>query len=112
MCWKGFYRGTTSTLGQDASKWIRTLDEPLILKGNYQMTAKSQVVDTPLLILHFVLDSILTKGNPCAFMADTMSGYLTDNTFMYEEIRFDLTTNEQMDQHDHRMANLIRVVEK
>jgi hypothetical protein len=82
------------------------------VKGEYQMTARSQIVDDPLLLLHFILSTIKPDGNPARFISDLMSLYLPGDSFMYREIIFDMTTDRAMAQHAAKMGNLVQDVVK
>ena len=76
------------------------------------MTAKSHVINTPLLVVHFILSSISPDGSPARFISETMATYLTVDTFRYEEIKFDFTNDGQVDKHDNKMARFVRDVQK
>jgi len=70
------------------------LKEPLVIRGDYQLTASSQVLAEPLLLLHFILASIDPKGNPARISAELLSGFLPEESFVYKEVIFDLSTDE------------------
>jgi len=78
------------------------------VQADYQMTAKSHVCAAPLLVLHFVLSSIRCNGNPARFIGDSMSEYLPDGSFRYEEISFDFTADSQAELHAHQMNMLVK----
>jgi len=70
------------------------LKEPLVIQGDYQLTASSQVVAEPLLLIHFILASIDLKGNPARLSAELLTSFLPAKSFVYKEVVFDLTTDE------------------
>ena len=73
----GFYKGDISILSQDLAFWNSALNDPLHLKVDYQMMAKSHVLDTPLLGVHFILSLISPNSNTARFICETMAAYLT-----------------------------------
>jgi hypothetical protein len=105
---QGFYKGDTSILNQPSASWLPALAEPLVIQGNYQMTAQSNVRDEPLLLLHFILSSINPTANPARLVSEMMTPYLLGNTFKYQEITFDLSTDELIAHHAAKMSQLVK----
>jgi hypothetical protein len=88
------------------------LSAALKVNADYQMTAKSHILATPLLVLHFILSSIRPNGNPARFMGDSMGEYLPDGCFRYEEVSFDLTTDAQAALHGNQMNRLVKELQQ
>jgi hypothetical protein len=83
----------------------------LTIKGSYQMTASSQILAEPLLLLHFKLISISPRGNPARTASEMLQGYLLEGSFDYREIEFDLTTDALTLKHASYMAKLIETLQ-
>ena len=109
---QGFYKGYISILSQDLALWKSALNDPLHLKVDYQMTAKSHVLDTSLLGVHFILSLISPNGNPARFICETMAAYLTVNTFRYQEVEFNFIEDRQVDLHAIQMAKFVQDIQK
>ncbi|KIM77371.1 hypothetical protein PILCRDRAFT_12012 [Piloderma croceum F 1598] len=92
----GFYKGD---INQSPSTWTPMSKQPLVIQGDYQLTASSQVVAQPLLLLHFILASIEPKGHPARISAELLSAYLPADSFVYKEVVFNLTTDELVKKH-------------
>jgi hypothetical protein len=65
----------------------------------------------PILILHFVLVSINSKGNPASLIAEMLGGFLAEATLAYKEIVFDLATDRLVRDHTEAMTTLVRTLE-
>src|SRR6267154_40794 len=109
---QGFYNGTNAILNRNPSDWKTPLSAALKVNADYQMTAKSHILATPLLVLHFILSSIRPNGNPARFMGDSMGEYLPDGCFQYEEVSFDLTTDTQVALHGNQMNRLVKELQQ
>ena len=83
-----------------------------MIQGDYQLTASSQVVAEPLLLLHFILASIDPKGNPARISAELLSGFLSEESFVYKEFVFDLTTDELVEKYIYEVATATRNLER
>ena len=88
------------------------LKEPLVIRGDYQLTASSQVLAEPLLLLHFILASIDPKGSPARISAELLSGFLPEESFVYKEFIFDLSTDELVAKYVYEVATITRNLEK
>ena len=75
------------------------------------MTASSQVLADPLLVLHFVLVSISPKGNPARTVSELLSGFLPDQSFAYEEVVFDFSTVALVRKYTDAITGLVRKLE-
>jgi hypothetical protein len=109
--YQGFYKGDPSLLVQPSETWDSVLGSPLLIAGDYQLSASSQILADPLLVLHFVLVSINAKGNPARIISEMLSGYLPDQSFAFEEIIFDLATDELVLTYTNAIANLVHTLE-
>jgi hypothetical protein len=81
------------------------------MQGDYQLTASSQLLADPLLILHFVLVSISSRGNPARLVSEVLGGFLPEQSFAYKEVVFDLTTVRLVRDHTDAMTVLVRALE-
>lgn len=88
------------------------MPSPIPVEGDYQLTSNSEVLADPLLVLHFILVSINPKGSPARIMSEIASGFLSETSFLYKEIIFDLTTNERTVRYTKEMTALVRSLEK
>lgn len=88
------------------------LKEPLVIQGDYQLTASSQVIAQPLLLLHFILASIDPKGHPARISAEILSAFLPADSFVYKEVVFNLTTDELVTKHIYEATAFTRNLEK
>jgi hypothetical protein len=84
----------------------------LVIQGEYQLTASSQVVAEPLLLLHFILSSIDPKGSPARISAELLSGFLPEESFVYKELIFDLSTDELVTKYVNEVSTITRNLEK
>lgn len=85
---------------------------PLLIGGDYQLTSSSQVLADPLLVLHFILVSISPKGNPARIISELLGGFLLDDSFLYEEIVFDVATDELALKYTNEIAILVKALER
>jgi hypothetical protein len=102
---KGFY-SPQSDLSQDPAKWTPFLSQALALKGDYQMTAKSQVLYTSIIIIHLVLSGIKTLGCPPLLMFHHLQAYLGDKV-AYHEVSFDFGTLDSISLFEDRIDKVI-----
>ena len=102
---QGFY-SSLSDLGKPPAAWIKALKEPLLVKGDYQLTSKLHVLNTRILILHFVLSSIGTAGLT-VLIYEYLKGFLSDRV-KYHEVTFDLGADGAVDAHAATMSALVK----
>jgi hypothetical protein len=88
------------------------LKQPLVIRDEYQLTASSQVVAEPLLLLHFILSSIDPKGSPARISAELLSGFLPEESLVYKELVFDLSTDELIAKYVNEVSAITRNLEK
>ena len=71
-------------------------DKPVIVKGWFQMSTRSEVNTPAIIILHFVLKGINADGSPVHILEEALSGYhIRSIGLFYEEVVFDVS-NEQL----------------
>jgi hypothetical protein len=106
---QAFYRGTPADLQGPISSWKLYSETPIPVKfqGDYQTTARSQVLCDPLLILSFVLSSIEPVGNPSRAVCEIMRGFLGDS-LQFEELSFDVSSEDFIEKHEQAMNRLMR----
>jgi hypothetical protein len=88
------------------------LKSSIRIQGDYQLTASSQLLADPLLVIHFVLVSIPSRGNPARLISEVLGGFLPEQSFAYEEIVFDLGSDRLVRNHTDAMTVLVRALER
>jgi len=106
---KGFYESMKTK--SDATSWNPAFKTALEIKGDYQLAASSQIISTPLLLLHFIVNGVSPDGNPAGLISNILAGYLKKD-FLYEEIVFDFSTNELALKYTKRVTNFIESIER
>lgn len=99
-------------LGQPPNSWQPVFDKALVIKGDYQLTASSQVIADPLLFIHFILNSITPNANPARVSAEMLTGHLPEGHLLYQEIVFDFTTDTLSSKYINALTKLIKAVER
>ena len=70
-------------------------DKPVIIKGWFQMSTRSEVNAQVIVILHFVLKGINTDRSPASILEEALSGYhICGVSLFYEEVVFDVSNEE------------------
>jgi hypothetical protein len=92
--------------------WKPALDGPLQFTGTYQLTSRSEVINLPLVVLHFVLAGIDAAGSPLRLVHQYMSSYLKGDLLRFEEVVFDLTTPALVRSHSQAMNRLVSRLSK
>jgi hypothetical protein len=77
-----------------------------VVKGDFQLTSASHILDTPLLILHFALEGIRILGSPARHIHNYLEGFLSERCH-YHEIFFDFDTTKAVAAHGSRMVKLV-----
>jgi len=108
---QGFYRGAPATLQGPFSSWVPALKNPLKFQGIHQMTTKSQVLSSPILILNLILSLIDPVGSPSHIVSEIMKPFVGD-VLQYHEIVFDLGSKKLIDEHGHAMAQLVHQLKR
>jgi hypothetical protein len=98
-------------LGNPSDSWKPAFPKPLLIGSDYQLTSNSQLIADSLLVLHFVLDSISQKGNPVHIISAMLGGFLQDESFAYEEVIFDLASNELTLKYANTILLLVQSLE-
>lgn len=106
---QGFYEGV---LGPNPESWTPALKEPLVVQADYQLTATSQVVSESLVLLHFILSNIRPQGNPARTASELLTAFLPDESFMYKEIIFDLTTDKLTARYTTDMTEFVKTLKR
>ena len=73
---------------------------------------KSRVIAEPLLIIHFCLASIEPAGSPASLVASYIEPWLAKGNFLFKEIIFDLTTEEDVGEHDKKMKKFVKEIQR
>ena len=82
------------------------MDSPMKVQGQFQMTSQSQVSTNNLLILHFILQSIDGIGSPAPMLFQYMVGFIRPGAITYEQIVFNMETQDQVINHGHAMNKM------
>jgi len=75
------------------------------------MTAKSQVLSSPILILNLILSSIDPVASPSRIVSEIMKQFVGD-AVQYHEIIFDLGSKKLVDEHSRAMARFVRQLKR
>ena len=87
------------------------LNEPVKIQDEYQLTASSQVVSESLLLLHFMLASIPPGGNPARIASELLTTFIPNESFKYEEIVFDLMTDNLISKYTADIMDFVKTIE-
>ena len=80
----------------------------LVITSGYSMTSVSWVVTTSLLIIHFHLDSISTKGSPASLIHEYLLPFFKDSTSLHlEEVSFNLPKDRDVMLYHNQMKTLV-----
>ncbi|KAG2124765.1 hypothetical protein BD769DRAFT_1669259 [Suillus cothurnatus] len=80
---------------------------PAVIHGHIEATSRSQVCSNPILILHFVLQSLQPSHSPAAIMQQELQLYRPNDIIQYHKITFDFRTMEKFFKHTQAMTNLV-----
>jgi len=80
------------------------MESPMQVQGQFQMTSHSQVCTNNLLVLHFILQSIDGIGSPASLLFQYMAGFIRPGAITYEEIVFNMETQEQVINHEREIT--------
>ena len=75
------------------------MDSPMKVQRQFQMSSRSQVSTDNLLVLHFILQSLDGTGSPAHLLSQYMQGFICPSKVIYEEMVFNMGTNEQVINH-------------
>src|SRR5882724_3878510 len=75
------------------------MDSPIKVQGQFQMSSRSQVSTDNLLVLHFILQSLDGTGSPAHLLSQYMQRFICPSNVIYEEMVFNMCTNEQVINH-------------
>jgi hypothetical protein len=74
------------------------------------MTARSQVINTKLVILHFYLSGLQFNGSPAKILSEYMSAFLDQEALVNRDISFDLSSDLLISEHANQIQQNIREV--
>jgi len=80
----------------------------LVVRTEYQLTASSQIIAEPLLFFHFILASIHPGGNPARLASELLTAFLPAASFVFQEIVFDLSTDDLASKHASNLIHLVK----
>ena len=85
-------------------------DQGVKIKGHFQTTAQSQVINTKLVIVHFYLSGLRLNGSPAKILSEYMSAFLDQEVLVNREISFDLSSDMLISEHANRIQNNVREI--
>ncbi|KAG2139095.1 uncharacterized protein EDB93DRAFT_1106202 [Suillus bovinus] len=103
--------GIRPYFGFEDIKWNPILGAPVTIHGHSEMTSWSQICSDPILILHFVLQTIDPLGSPAGIMQEILRPYKPNDKLQYHEIVFDIGTMEKAEKHRLSMSKLVTELE-
>ncbi|KAG2360063.1 hypothetical protein BDR07DRAFT_1413530 [Suillus spraguei] len=84
---------------------------PAKIIGHSEMTSRSQLCNNPILVLHFVLDSLADPcSSPTLAMYNILKMYRTCDSLQYHEIVFDFGTEEKSLKYAQSMEELVEKI--
>ncbi|KAG1853996.1 hypothetical protein F4604DRAFT_1686187 [Suillus subluteus] len=98
--------GIRAYFGFEDIKGNPILGAPVTIHGHSEMTSRSQICSDPILILHFVLQTVDPLGSPAGVMREILRPYKPSDKLQYHEIMFDIGTMEKIEKHRLSMAKL------
>lgn len=90
--------------------WCPAFEPPVKFTGLHQSGMTSHITNSPLLILHFILNNIPSAGSPAVVTHEILKPYLLGNKLRYEEIRFDFT--DETTEHLQTVSTLVKDLAK
>ncbi|KAG2064434.1 hypothetical protein BDR04DRAFT_1122587 [Suillus decipiens] len=96
--------------GFEDSQGTPILTVPAIIKGHIELTSRSQICSSPILILNFILDGVNPGGSPARIMRDVLEPYVAGRNLQYHEVFFDIGTLEKAERHTKSMKALVNKV--
>ncbi|KAG1838456.1 hypothetical protein DFJ58DRAFT_125776 [Suillus subalutaceus] len=103
--------GIRAYFGFEDIKGNPILGAPVTIHGHSEMTSRSQICSDPILILHFVLQTVDPLGSPAGVMREILRPYKPNDKLQYHEIMFDIGTMEKVEKHRLSMAKLVAELE-
>jgi hypothetical protein len=82
------------------------------IKGQFQMTARSQVINTRLVILHFYLSGLPLNGSPAKILSEYMSAFLYQEVLITRDISFDLSSDMLISEHANQIQQIREMIDQ
>ncbi|KAG2107498.1 uncharacterized protein F5147DRAFT_802693 [Suillus discolor] len=83
------------------------LPTPVTIHGHIEVTSRSQICSSPVLILHFVIKGLDPSGSPATSMQQQLRPFKPQNNMQYHEIIFDIGTGKKAKKHLTMMKQLV-----
>ncbi|KAG1893176.1 uncharacterized protein F5891DRAFT_50580 [Suillus fuscotomentosus] len=83
------------------------LPTPVTIHGHIEVTSRSQICSSPVLILHFVIKGLDPSGSPATSMQQQLRPFKPQNNMQYHEIIFDIGTGKKAEKHLTTMKQLV-----
>jgi hypothetical protein len=90
-------------LDNTPATWMPTLKQPLLLKGNYQLTSRSQVNYHLVLVLHLASKGVAKTANPVIHVLEYLCGLMGDKV-QFNKILFDFEADGGLGLEEHHLT--------
>ncbi|KAG1719860.1 hypothetical protein EDD22DRAFT_854786 [Suillus occidentalis] len=80
------------------------------INGHIELTSRSQICNSPILILNLILDGVNPSGSPARIMRNVLEPYVAGKNLQYHEVVFDIGTLEKAERHAKSMKALANKV--
>ncbi|KIK31847.1 hypothetical protein CY34DRAFT_102651, partial [Suillus luteus UH-Slu-Lm8-n1] len=80
------------------------------INGHIELTSRSQICNSPILILNLILDGVNPSGSPARIMRNVLEPYVAGKNLQYHEVFFDIGTLEKAERHAKSMKALANKV--
>lgn len=80
------------------------------INGHIELTSRSQICNSPILILNFILGGVNPSGSPARNMQNVLEPYIAGENLQYHEVVFDIGTLEKAERHTKSMKALANKV--
>jgi hypothetical protein len=78
------------------------------VRGQFQMTSRSQVSSDDLLVLHFILESLEGIGSPARLLHQYMQAFIQPSAIVYEEVVFNMGSVDQLASYGRKVNELVQ----
>lgn len=83
------------------------MTDAVTIFGHIEVTSRSQICSDPILILHFILDTLAPFASPAAIMREALQPYRPTDHIQYHEVIFDIGTPKKTHEHLESMKKLM-----
>ncbi|KAG1743537.1 hypothetical protein EDD22DRAFT_851492 [Suillus occidentalis] len=76
------------------------------INGHIELTSRSQICNSPILILNLILDGVNPSGSPAHIMRNVLEPYVAGKNLQYHKVVFDIGMLEKAERHAKSMKAL------